>query len=43
MKMERLEKGVNPNPFIDPDGWRRLIANAERTYLRQLANEKAGR
>ena len=43
MKMERLEKGVNPNPFIDPDGWRQLIANADRTYLRQLANEKAGR
>ena len=42
-KMERLENGASPNPFIDPDGWRRLIANAERTYLRQLADEKAGR
>ena len=42
-KMERLEKGVHPNPFIDPEGWRQLITSAERTYLRQLAAEKAGR
>lgn len=42
-KMERLEKGAVPNPFIDPDGWRSLIAGAERVFLRQLETEKAGR
>ncbi len=42
-KLERLQKGANPNPFIDSDGWRRLIANAERSYLRQLDAEKSAR
>jgi metallo-beta-lactamase class B len=42
-KLERLGKGVNPNPFVDAEGWRRLIANAEDTYLKQLEVEKAGR
>ncbi len=42
-KMKHLEQGAAPNPFIDPDGWRTLVANAERAFLRQLESEKAGR
>lgn len=42
-KLERLDKGVNPNPFIDPEGWRKFIANAENAYLKQLEAEKAGK
>ena len=42
-KLDRLEKGAITNPFIDPEGWRRLIANSERAFLRQLQEEKAGR
>jgi len=29
-----------PNPFIDPDGYRRYIDNAERTFRERLAKEK---
>lgn len=42
-KLQRLAVGETPNPFIDPNGWRRLVTNNENNYLRQLANEKAGR
>ena len=41
-KLQSLAAGANPNPFIDPAGWKRLITNTENTYLRQLASEKAG-
>jgi metallo-beta-lactamase class B len=42
-KLRRLDQGASPNPFIDPAGWNRLITQTESTYLRQLANEKAGK
>ena len=38
-KLAKLDAGATPNPFIDPDGWKKLLANAEATYLRQLAAE----
>lgn len=41
-KLRRLVQGANPNPFVDPAGWRRLIGSAENGYLRQLEAEKAG-
>lgn len=42
-KTQRLRQGVNPNPFIDPTGWRRLIGSTESGFLRQLESEKAGK
>ena len=42
-KLQRLAVGENPNPFIDPDGWKKLISNTENAYLKQLEAEKAGR
>lgn len=42
-KLDRLDKGAATNPFIDPDGWRNLVATAERAFLKQLAEERAGR
>ena len=39
-KMARLKAGSSPNPFIDPDGYRRVIAEAEAVYLKQLEQEK---
>jgi metallo-beta-lactamase class B len=39
-KLSRLDRGATPNPFIDPEGWRRLIANAENGYRQQLEAEK---
>jgi metallo-beta-lactamase class B len=39
-KMQKLKAGVTPNPFIDPDGYQRVIADAEAVYLKQLGQEK---
>jgi metallo-beta-lactamase class B len=41
-KLERLKPDGTPNPFIDPEGWQRLIAGAERAFLSQLDAEKKG-
>jgi metallo-beta-lactamase class B len=40
-KLARLENGANPNPFIDPDGWKRFIASSENIFRKQLEAEKA--
>jgi metallo-beta-lactamase class B len=40
-KYTLLQKGVKPNPFIDPSGYRAFVDDAEKTYLSQLAREKA--
>lgn len=33
----------DPQRFVDPDGYRRAVAAAEANYLRQLAEERAGK
>jgi metallo-beta-lactamase class B len=38
-KRDRMGSGV-PNPFIDPDGYRHLIAEAEQHFRAQLASER---
>lgn len=35
-KYERLRKGEKPNPFIDPDGWKRFINNLESDLQKLL-------
>jgi hypothetical protein len=40
-KLRRLKAGAGENPFIDPDGYRRVVKDAEASYLSQLAEEKA--
>jgi len=40
-KFARLERGGGENPFVDPAGWKRLIAGAEKAYRDQLAIERA--
>lgn len=40
-KFARLDRGEKENPFIDPDGWQRLIAGAEKAFRDQLAAERA--
>jgi metallo-beta-lactamase class B len=40
-KFARLERGEKENPFIDPIGWKRLIAGAEKAFRDQLAAERA--
>jgi metallo-beta-lactamase class B len=40
-KLKRLDGGANPNPFIDPAGWKAFLATAEQVFRKQLAAEKA--
>jgi metallo-beta-lactamase class B len=40
-KLARLDRHENPNPFIDPEGWKKFLAYAEGTYLKQLEVEKS--
>ena len=39
-KHEKLKKGGAGNPFIDPDGYRAYIADREKAYLENLAEQK---
>jgi len=39
-KAQRLERGEQPNPFIDPQGYRTFIQSAEHTFLNQLDAER---
>lgn len=36
-KLERLQAGEKPNPFIDPEGYRRWLTGSERSFLARLA------
>jgi metallo-beta-lactamase class B len=38
-KLQRLERGEQPNPFIDPQGWKRLVASLEASFEKQLQLE----
>jgi metallo-beta-lactamase class B len=38
-KRRRQRAGERPNPFIDPEGYRRFVANAEQRYREELASE----
>jgi metallo-beta-lactamase class B len=42
VKHERLGKKDGANPFIDPQGYRAYVALKEATYLKKLADQKAG-
>lgn len=39
-KARKLRAGAKPNPFIDPDGYRKAVEAAERTYREQLRRER---
>jgi metallo-beta-lactamase class B len=41
-KVLRLKAGARENPFIDREGYRQVVSEAEAAYLRQLTQEKAG-
>ncbi|MDB4980737.1 MAG: Metallo-beta-lactamase precursor [Myxococcales bacterium] len=40
-KRARQEAGATPNPFIDPAGYRRFVAEAEARFRAQLADERS--
>jgi metallo-beta-lactamase class B len=42
-KKARLDKQPEPNPFVDPQGFRDYIEKNERAFLDQLAKERARR
>jgi len=37
---ERMKRGEQPNPFIDPKGYAEHVARAEKRFLEQLARER---
>ena len=39
-KRERLARGDNPNPFIDPDGYKRFVAQYEKEFHDKLEAQK---
>jgi metallo-beta-lactamase class B len=39
-KHDRLTGGATANPFIDPEGYRQLVAQAEKRFEDQLASER---
>lgn len=39
-KYERARDGEKPNPFIDPEGYRRFIADAEQRFRERLESER---
>ena len=40
-KFARLEGGEKTNPFVDPAGWQRLVAGAEKAFRDRLAVERS--
>ena len=38
-KAERARKGASPNPFIDPQSYRRYLEATEKTFREQLLKE----
>ncbi|MBZ5662831.1 MAG: subclass B3 metallo-beta-lactamase [Acidobacteriia bacterium] len=41
-KYAKLKEG-GANPFIDPEGYKKYVADKEQEFLTELANQKAGR
>jgi metallo-beta-lactamase class B len=39
-KVQRLKAGAAQNPFVDPQGYRRVVRVAKDSYLKQLEQEK---
>lgn len=39
-KLQRLASGATANPFIDPQGYRTMVADAEKRFQQQLAAER---
>jgi metallo-beta-lactamase class B len=42
-KLRRARAGARENPFIDREGYRRVVSEAEGAYLRQLQSETSAR
>lgn len=40
-KMKKLEAGVTPNPFIDPQGYRDALTSREKVYRDEIEKERA--
>jgi len=42
-KFARLEEAQKENPFIDPSGWKKVIADAEKAFRDELEMERAAK
>lgn len=41
VKAAKLKKGGDSNPFVDPEGYKRYVADRKQYYLTELAKQKA--
>ncbi len=41
-KAERLRKGAKENPFVDPQGYKKYVAQYEKKYQEQVRREREG-
>jgi metallo-beta-lactamase class B len=39
-KRERLTRGENPSPFIDPDGYKRFVTEYEKEFRQKVEAQK---
>ena len=39
-KYERMKKSAEPNPFVDPEGYRRFVAHKEQIFRAALAEQR---
>jgi metallo-beta-lactamase class B len=39
-KRERLERGEQPNPFIDPDGYKRFVQETEKRFRDKIETQQ---
>ncbi len=39
-KYERMQKSAEPNPFVDPEGYRRFVAHKEQIFRDALAEQR---
>ena len=39
-KYDRLKKGIKPNPFVDPEGYRAFVDSSEKSFEEELAKQK---
>jgi hypothetical protein len=38
-KVERIKAGETPHPLLDPEGWTKIIADAEASFRKRVADE----
>jgi metallo-beta-lactamase class B len=40
-KIERMKAGERPHPLLDPEGWTKMLSDAEVTFRKRVEAERA--